>query len=283
VGGEKWRRAVKLGGYEAIALWVAMKCYCSVHPDTEGFVPDEELDALPGAPRGARRRALPALLECGRLLPSGERGAGLVEGAEGGWRLHDYLDHSAAPEEIELRREKGRLRKQSYRESKRRELAAVRRFAGELAAGDAPADGTPRDMSHGTPRDIERDTPTDTEEGAAGGVPRDALAGACPPEGAREPAPTRAGALPSPAQPSPTKKSLRRLTSTIRNRAHGIGRVEACAAHQQFAAENGIELAPILDELRADPGTAILSADEIRTLLGARLASAAAEQLGGAA
>ncbi len=74
IGGPKFRRAVKLGGSDAIVMWLALKCYCSQHPDTEGFVPAEELDDLPGAPRRADK-ALQALIECGRMLPGGERGA----------------------------------------------------------------------------------------------------------------------------------------------------------------------------------------------------------------
>lgn len=270
VGGEKWRRAVKLGGSDAIALWVAMKCYCSLHPDTEGFVPDEELDALPGAPRGARRRALQALIKCGRLLLAGERGTGLVEVAPGGWRLHDYLDHSAAPEEIELRREKARIKKQTYREHKRIELAAVRRFAGELAAGDSPG---------GHPGDNGGDN--------GGTVVGDVLAGAPPHESARAPAPTRASAHPSPALPNPTQKNLRSLASTIRDhRAGELGNpVEACASHRQFAAEHDLDLEPFLAQLRGAPGTVALSKDEIRTHLAAMLEQAVERRqaIGGAA
>jgi hypothetical protein len=275
VGGEKWRRAVKLGGSDVIALWLAMKCYCSSHPDTEGFVPNEELDGLPGAPRGARRKALQALIECGRLLPCGGRGAGLVEVAQGGWQMHDYLDHSAAPEEIELRRQKARLRKQSYRESKRRELDAVRRLAGELA------EGTPGDMSHGTSGDIPGDTSGDGSET----VPRDDLAGASPSASASVPAPARAGAHSSPTHSSPThKKSLTR-PSTIRGARARPHPVEACAEHRLFAAENGLELEPVLAELRASPSTAGLSADEIRTRLASLLMTAAEQRqaIGGAA
>jgi hypothetical protein len=288
VGGEKWRRAVKLGGSDAIVLWLAMKCYCSQHPDTEGFVPGEEIEALPGAPRGARRKALQALLECGRLLPGGGRGTGLVEPAEGGWKLHDYLDHSASPEELELRRAKAALRKQTYRESKRRELDAVRRLSADLGAppplgaGDT-AGHVPRDTRGHVPH-VEGDIAGDT----GGTVSRDGPTGAGPHEGAHGPALTRAGAHPSPTQPSPTqpKKSLRSLASTIRDPRVELGRpVEACAAHRQFAAEHGLDVEPILAELRAAPGTACLSADEIRAQVGALLLSAAEQRqaIGGAA
>lgn len=277
VGGEKWRRASKLGGSDAIVLWLAMKCYCSQHPDTEGFVPGEEIEALAGAPRGARRKALQSLIDCGRLLPDGARGPGLVETVEGGWRLHDYLEHSASPEAEALRRAKARLRKQDYRDRTRRELASVQRLTAELGAGDTA----------GHVPSVSRDTSRDT----GGTVSRDGLAGAGPREGAHDPAPTRASAHPSPTLPSPTqpKNSLRSLASTIREpRAPGseLRRpVEACPAHRQFAAEHGLDVEPFVAELDADPSTATLSADEIRARLAGLLMTAAEQRqaLGGAA
>ena len=291
VGGEKWRRAVKLGGSDAIALWLAMKCYCSLHPDTVGFVPAEGLDELPGAPRRTGK-ALQALLECGRLLPGGARGAGLVEPAEGGWRLHDYLDHSASPEEIELRREKQRLKKQTYRESKRRELAAVRRFAAETAElGDPPllahplGEGTCPPLSPGDMGDNPGDTDGDNPGDTAGDNGETSLAGAGPREGVRPPAPVRASAQPSPALPNPAKKSLQSLSSEIRSARASLGgvlaRVEACPAHRRIAAAHGIELEPLLDELRAAPDVGALSADQIRDRIGAMLEQRTA--IGGAA
>lgn len=273
IGGEKFRRAVKLGGSDAIVMWLALKCYCSQHPDTEGFVPAEELKDLPGAPRRAGK-ALQALVECGRLLPRGERGAGLVEVTEHGWQMHDYGDHAPAPEELELRREKGRLRQQAHRENKRRELAAVKRLKMDLALPEG--DGVAGHVTPGArdnPRDISRDTDATSHTGAR----------------PREGAPTRAGALPNPTQPNPTKKTLRSLPSTIRDARASPGElghpVEACAEHRLFADENGLELEPYLAELRGAPSTAGLSLDEIRVRLAAMLANAAEvrQAIGGAA
>lgn len=282
VGGEKYRRAVELGGSDAIVLWLALKRYCSLYPDTEGFIPAEEVDNLPGVPRGWRRKAMPALIGCGRLLPGGERGKGFVEVVERGWLLHDYLDHVAPPEEIELRREKARLRKQSWRESKRRELDAVRRFAGEL--GDPPLLAHPlggEDAGQG--RDTERDSPGDSPGDSDAPVSGDTLAGARPPEPAPARTPTRAPAQPSPALSSPTKKSLQSLASRIRD---PLAPIEPCPEHRQFAAEQGIELAPLLAELQREAAAECLSNDEIRARLAARLASLASfeqRRIGGAA
>lgn len=187
VGGDKWRRAVKLGCGDAIVMWLALKCYASQHPGTEGFIPEEDIGDLPGAPKSARK-ALRALVDCGRLLPDGSRGPGLVEHAEGGWRLHDYLDHSVTPEEIELRRERARLKKARYREEKRRELECLR-------ALDAPRSMSPGDTG-GHPGDT-RGTPGDTSEG-------DTLTGARP----HAPAPTRGRARPHSNPPQPSQPSL---------------------------------------------------------------------------
>jgi hypothetical protein len=185
VGGEKWRRAVKLHA-DAIVMWLALKCYASQHPSSEGFIPDEDIRELPGAPKAARK-ALDALVDCGRLLPDGRRGPGLVDRAEGGWKLHDYLDHSATPEEMELRREKARLKKARQREEKRRELEYVRSQALDVS----------RDVSRGHQGD------------AAGHVPGDALADARPPA----PAHTRGRAR---SQPNPLKPSQTPFSSEER-------------------------------------------------------------------
>lgn len=191
VGGDKWARAVKLGGSDAIVMWLALKCYASRHASTEGFVPDESLDDLPGAPRKPRK-ALEALVECGLLGPDGTRGAGLVDLVPGGWQLHDYLDHSATPEEIELRREKARDKKRRYREQQRRELAELRERS--LVAQIPILAGVPGDS---------RGTHGDSPPGAS-------LTGARPHVPAHAPAHAGAGvrSQPNPTQPNPLFSSL---------------------------------------------------------------------------
>jgi len=122
---EKTRRAIKLGGWEAIGMWLAMKSYAA-RKNTRGFVPNDAIDDLQGAPKRARR-ALKALVECGlQKQAGGERGAGLVDEGPDGWTLHDYEDHSVSADEEELRREKARAKKREQRERKRRELEALR-------------------------------------------------------------------------------------------------------------------------------------------------------------
>jgi hypothetical protein len=285
VGGEKWRRAIKLGGSDTIAMWLAMKCYCSRFP-TEGFVPDEDLSGLPGAPRRARK-ALEALVACGRLLPAGERGPGLVEAVEGGWRLHDYLDHSASPEELELGRAKARLKKQQWRDDKRRELRAVQRQAEALEGGDTGG------HSGDTRGDNGGDTTGDTRGDTAGARPRG---------GAREPGPARGGAHPNPPQPSPnqSKKSppLIKRDPDPRGRARGpaplgdvlgcrppeglpptvVASLEPCAEHRRFAADHGLDLEHYLAEVRSDPTTAGLTPAQAGARLAGRLMTAATDE-----
>lgn len=171
---DKTQRAIKLGGYEVIAMWLAMKCYAASHA-TDGFIPAEDVESLPGAPRKARA-ALKALVECGRLQADGKRGAGLVDPVEHGWQLHDYLDHAASSDEIEVRRKKAREQKANRRAELRR----------QADAGQSPQTAPP-DRHGQSPR---------TSSGQSTG-PR-APAGTRPPAYGR----TRD---PSPAQPSPAQ------------------------------------------------------------------------------
>lgn len=139
VGCPKWMRAIKLAGSDAIVMWLAIKLYASTHP-TNGFVPDEEVELLRGAPRNPRK-ALKALVECGAIGPDGQRGAGLVEPALHGWQMHDYTEHANSSEHELLRKEKARDRKRQQRERERLELEA-RRLAAGVHPQPPPSGGT---------------------------------------------------------------------------------------------------------------------------------------------
>src|SRR5262249_41779591 len=92
------------GGSEAVHLWLGLRAYCGQQL-TDGFVPDDMLDEVRG-PRDPKRRkrALDALKKVGLLDP-----------ADGGVVLHNFLRWSASREEVIDRREKARDRKRKSR------------------------------------------------------------------------------------------------------------------------------------------------------------------------
>lgn len=182
VGCAKITRAIEIGGWQALGLWLAMKCYAAENL-TDGFVPDEVIGKLRGAPKNPRK-LLPALVECGALQPDGSRKSGLVDPHPHGWQLHKYEDHASSATEQELRREKARDRKRRQREQQARELEALRA-------------GQERDSHAGQSRGTQGVT-----------VTRDSHAGARPPAHVRERDPSPA--QPSPAQPNPEREARTR-------------------------------------------------------------------------
>jgi hypothetical protein len=112
----KTRRAIKAAGWDAVGLWMAMKAYCAIER-TDGFVPDDEIEMLHPDLKGARK-LLKALVVCGKKRPGEPDGPGLVEQVEGGWQLHDYLDHARSADEEEDRRRKERERKAAWRRNR---------------------------------------------------------------------------------------------------------------------------------------------------------------------
>jgi len=79
----KFIRAVKLGGSEAVHLWLGIKAYCNKQL-TDGFIPTDMLDEVRG-PKDPKKRAI--ALEALRT-------AKLLDDAEGGLQMHDYLEIS---------------------------------------------------------------------------------------------------------------------------------------------------------------------------------------------
>lgn len=176
---EKTKRAIKLGGGDAILMWLAIKSYVS-RKNSAGFVPDEAIDDLQGAPKNPRK-ALKVLVDCGLRGTNGKHGAGLVDKHEFGWMLHDYDDHGT-PQEVEAeRREKARQQKAN----RRAQLAA------EAAARKALSAGLSADKTPDTTEDTIPDCPPDKVADSTPDAPR---------AGARTSARVRAP-QPSPAQP----------------------------------------------------------------------------------
>jgi len=187
LGNTKTQLAVKLGGWEAIALWLALKGYVSAG-NTGGFIPTEAVEHLPGIPK-KWQKAMAGLIGCGKLREDGTRGAGLVHGVALGYVLHDYEDHGTPVEVENERRQKARDRKRRWRNGPGGTEAASSHAQSGTEDGTVP--GTERDKQAGQDGTGERDGPRSSP------VDTRAQADAHPYAGGR----TRA---PSPAQPSPT-------------------------------------------------------------------------------
>lgn len=183
---EKTVRAMRDGGPGVIVMWLALKGYCS-RKNSGGFIPDEAIDDLQGAPRRPRV-LLKSLVECGLKKPDGTRGSGLVDKVDHGWQLHDYDDHSTSQTDEELRRERARIKKQEQRAKRAEELDRLRG-----RKSDRPDDvpGTGEGQNAGQEEGQSRG-----HSAAGGGAP--ARVHARDPAGAR----ARAGSQPSPAQPA---------------------------------------------------------------------------------
>lgn len=195
----KTQKAIKLGGYSVLAVWLAMKAYVS-ESNSGGFVPAEALPALPGIPK-SWQKPLKALVECGKVKPDGTVGPGLVEPVDHGYSLHDYDDHGTPPEVEELRRRKARQQKKARR-------AWLAHDRGECLA-DCPhcVRGHGPDMSGECPAnigpDMSADCPPDAPRAGAGALPRlRAGTGASQPSPAQSEDPKAADADPGPDSPS---------------------------------------------------------------------------------
>lgn len=178
---EKTIRAMRDGGPAVVVMWLALKGYAA-RKNTGGFIPDEAVDDLQGAPRRSRV-LLKALVECGLPQRDGARGPGLVDKIDHGWQLHDYDDHGTSQTDEEIRREKAKLKKRRQREEREAELARLRG-----ANSSPPANGDNRGQCPGDDMGTEADSVPGTENRDLAGAP------------ARTRAP--AGSQPSPAQPS---------------------------------------------------------------------------------
>jgi hypothetical protein len=100
----KFIRAVKLGGSEAVHLWLGLRAYCGKHL-TDGAIPKDMLDEVRGPTNPKKREvALAALFTVG-LLDDG--GSDVL--------MHDFLDWSSSREAVLAARERARERKAKSR------------------------------------------------------------------------------------------------------------------------------------------------------------------------
>jgi hypothetical protein len=113
LGHHKTVRALRAGA-EALQMWIALRSYVA-NNESDGFIPDEDIDDLPGAPKEPRRW-LQVLVECGKPLGGGARGAGLVDSVPDGWSLHNYAKHGLMRAQIEAKRAADRARKERWNE-----------------------------------------------------------------------------------------------------------------------------------------------------------------------
>lgn len=100
----KFIRAVKLGGSEAIHLWLGLRAYCAKLL-TDGKVPGDMVDEVRG-PKDPKRRAaaLAALVT-----------AGLIDISADGLEMHNYLKWSKSRAQVLAQREAARIRQGKFR------------------------------------------------------------------------------------------------------------------------------------------------------------------------
>jgi hypothetical protein len=132
----KFIRAIKLGGSEAVHLWLGLRAYCGQNL-TDGFIPEDMLDEVRG-PSDPRKRA--------KALAS-LRTVGLLDEAPGGVMMHDFLEWSSSREEVLQRRESAKNRKRRSRanhsETDREQPPSSRRDSAVTDAGVRSESPTP--------------------------------------------------------------------------------------------------------------------------------------------
>lgn len=108
-GSITWHTKALSAGDAALGVWVRLLGHCAQHL-TDGHIPQQVAKAVGATSPGA----INALVE-----------AGLLEVVEGGYRLHDYLEHNSSRAEIEASREASRDRKARSRSAAKSMLSRV--------------------------------------------------------------------------------------------------------------------------------------------------------------
>lgn len=106
----------QVAGNEAWSLWVAAIMYCNRH-NTDGFVPLAALatECLPVPIPIARAKKIGDHL-CSMRAPPSQHG--YFEKADGGYRVHDFLDWNLSKSQVDSKRKADRERKKFRLESK---------------------------------------------------------------------------------------------------------------------------------------------------------------------
>jgi hypothetical protein len=113
----------------AFRLWVSSIDYAR-EQKTDGMVYAPDLDVIPRCPPGARREQLIA-----ELVQSG-----LWESADGGWRIHDFLDWQDSAVQVNERSKRARERMREIRSPRSREHHANSVDECSLEVLDGPSD-----------------------------------------------------------------------------------------------------------------------------------------------
>ncbi len=145
-------------GLTAMGLHVLAMCHSSRYL-TDGFVDSEWVqDRLDDAKAGpsVRRQVVAALVESGQWMST-----------EGGWMIHDYLEHNPSRVEVEARRA-------AAAEKKRRQRNGSPEMSLRDGVGTEP--GVSRDASRARARPVPshtRPTPTSTSESSTATQPHE--------------------------------------------------------------------------------------------------------------
>jgi hypothetical protein len=150
----KFIRAVKLGGSEAIHLWLGIRAYCGQNL-TDGKVPRDMLDEVRGPSNEKKRElALGALVTVGLIRDNGNQGVA----------MHDYLQWSSSREDVLERRGKARERKARSRGPSQRDSE---RPGGGTPTGVTPIVTNPHGRDPSAPPPSSTPTTTGSEAASA--------------------------------------------------------------------------------------------------------------------
>jgi len=119
---EKFVRAIRLAGGDAVHLWLGLRAYCAKKL-TDGRIHEDMLSEVKGPAGRARVKALTALQASGLVHTAEQRAAcpdckSADAAADGIW-MHDYLQWSESREEAQERRVSNRERQRRLRSRSR--------------------------------------------------------------------------------------------------------------------------------------------------------------------
>lgn len=133
-----------IAGNEAWCLWVAAVMHCNRYL-TDGFVSDRALPTLQPRPISPARAHKLARELCEARVTEDGPGLFLRDEARGGYVVHDFLSWNPAKSQVESKREKDRLRKDTERNPDGVRADRARTERGQSADSDRTDDGVHSD------------------------------------------------------------------------------------------------------------------------------------------